>query len=143
VSNLVQQFKEYSEWRKNLVTALEKYRKGLDENALSDAASNQRFQNMLSRLTDDKLSIAFVSEFSRGKSELINAIFFAEYGQRIVPSSAGRTTMCPAALNSPAAHRNPRWQRVDQRFPHAGTCLDRVPVKYRLCRWHDGSLQPG
>lgn len=98
MSNLVQQFKEYSEWRKMLVTALEKYRRGLDDNGLSDAASNQRFQNMLSRLTDDKLSIAFVSEFSRGKSELINAIFFAEYGQRIVPSSAGRTTMCPTEL---------------------------------------------
>ncbi len=98
MSNLVQQFKEYSEWRKSLVVALEHYRRGLDENSLSDAASTQRFQNMLARLTDDKLSIAFVSEFSRGKSELINAIFFADYGQRIVPSSAGRTTMCPTEL---------------------------------------------
>ena len=98
MSNLVQQFKEYSDWRKSLVIALEQYRKGLDENALSDQASNQRFQNMLARLHDDKLSIAFVSEFSRGKSELINAIFFADYGQRIVPSSAGRTTMCPTEL---------------------------------------------
>ena len=98
MSNLVQQFKEYSEWRKDLVTALEQYRKSLEFNGLSDVASNQRFQNMLGRLADDKLSIAFVSEFSRGKSELINAIFFADYGQRIVPSSAGRTTMCPTEL---------------------------------------------
>lgn len=98
MSNLVQQFKEYSEWRKSLVNALEQYKQGLDENGLSDTASNQRFQNMLGRLADDKLSIAFVSEFSRGKSELINAIFFADYGQRIVPSSAGRTTMCPTEL---------------------------------------------
>jgi hypothetical protein len=41
--------------------------------------------------------VAFVAEFSRGKSELINAIF-AEYGQRILPSAAGRTTMCPTEL---------------------------------------------
>jgi hypothetical protein len=27
---------------------------------------------------DDRLSVAFVAEFSRGKSELINAIFFAD-----------------------------------------------------------------
>jgi hypothetical protein len=47
---------------------------------------------------DDRLSVAFVAEFSRGKSELINAIFFADYGQRIVPSSPGRTTMCPTEL---------------------------------------------
>ena len=39
-----------------------------------------------------------MAEFSRGKSELINAIFFAQYGQRVVPSSAGRTTMCPTEL---------------------------------------------
>ena len=44
------------------------------------------------------LSVAFVAEFSRGKSELINAIFFAEYGNRMLPSSAGRTTMCPTEL---------------------------------------------
>jgi hypothetical protein len=43
-------------------------------------------------------SVAFIAEFSRGKSELINAIFFADYGRRILPSSAGRTTMCPTEL---------------------------------------------
>ncbi len=53
---------------------------------------------MLARLRDDTLTIAFVAEFSRGKSELINAIFFADYGQRILPSAAGRTTMCPTEL---------------------------------------------
>lgn len=98
VSNLVQQFKEYSDWRNHLVASLEQYRHALNAASLSDADSNQRIQNMLDRLTDDKLSIAFVSEFSRGKSELINAIFFADYGRRIVPSSAGRTTMCPTEL---------------------------------------------
>ena len=39
-----------------------------------------------------------MAEFSRGKSELINAIFFAGYGTRLLPSSAGRTTMCPTEL---------------------------------------------
>jgi hypothetical protein len=53
---------------------------------------------VLAILRDDKLYIAFVAEFSRGKSELINAIFFAGFGQRVLPSSAGRTTMCPTEL---------------------------------------------
>ncbi len=44
------------------------------------------------------LNVAFVAEFSRGKTELINAVFFADYGQRLLPSSAGRTTMCPTEL---------------------------------------------
>jgi hypothetical protein len=58
----------------------------------------RRVDVALDRLAEDKLVIAFVAEFSRGKSELINAIFFAEYGKRILPSSAGRTTMCPTEL---------------------------------------------
>jgi hypothetical protein len=98
VSNLIQNFQEYSDWRKRVVAALEQYRQWVNGADLSDPASDQSFARALGRLVDDKLSIAFVAEFSRGKSELINAIFFADYGQRILPSSAGRTTMCPTEL---------------------------------------------
>lgn len=98
MSNLVQKFQEYSGWRDNVKDALERYRNCVQELDLSDAASEQRIAHALTRLNEDKLSIAFVAEFSRGKSELINAIFFADYGQRILPTSAGRTTMCPTEL---------------------------------------------
>lgn len=98
MSNLVQKFQEYSDWRKGVVSALEQYRAWIHGSDMADAASDQRIGRLMERLVDDKLSIAFVAEFSRGKSELINAIFFAEYGQRILPSSAGRTTMCPTEL---------------------------------------------
>jgi hypothetical protein len=98
VNNLVQKFQEYSAWRSGVLAALERYRAYLGTSGLADAASDQRFSRLQTRLIDDKLSIAFVAEFSRGKSELINAIFFADYGQRILPSSAGRTTMCPTEL---------------------------------------------
>lgn len=98
MSNLVQKFQEYSGWRNEVKISLERYRDCIDSLDLSDAASEQRFANALTRLNEDKLSIAFVAEFSRGKSELINAIFFADYGQRILPTSAGRTTMCPTEL---------------------------------------------
>ena len=50
------------------------------------------------RLGNEKLVVAFVAEFSRGKSELINAIFFADTGRRILPATPGRTTMCPVEL---------------------------------------------
>jgi ElaB/YqjD/DUF883 family membrane-anchored ribosome-binding protein len=98
VSNLVQKFQEYSNWRDDVKSALTRYRACVNDIDLSDGASEQRFTQMLARLNEDKLSIAFVAEFSRGKSELINAIFFADYGQRILPTSAGRTTMCPTEL---------------------------------------------
>ena len=97
-TNLADQFAHYSEWRKALVDTICDYRSWLNEQELNDAQIDQRISNLLERLREDKLNVAFVAEFSRGKSELINAIFFAGYGQRLLPSSAGRTTMCPTEL---------------------------------------------
>jgi Dynamin family len=97
-NKLAHQFAEYSQWRKALVDSICDYRSWLNEQELNDAQIDQRITNLLERLREDKLNVAFVAEFSRGKSELINAIFFADYGQRLLPSSAGRTTMCPTEL---------------------------------------------
>ncbi len=95
---MARDFEQYSAWRQGVVTALKNYQSWVAAASLTDAATDQRVARTLARLADDKLSVAFVAEFSRGKSELINAIFFADYGQRILPSAAGRTTMCPTEL---------------------------------------------
>ena len=95
---LAEQFSAYSRWRNETTEAVLKLRSWLNLNDVSDAQADQRLQYLIERLRADKLTVAFVAEFSRGKSELINAIFFAEYGGRILPSSAGRTTMCPTEL---------------------------------------------
>ncbi len=97
-SKLANQFAAYTEWRKALVDTISDYRSWLNEQELNDGQIDQRIQHLLDRLREDKLNVAFVAEFSRGKSELINAIFFAGYGTRLLPSSAGRTTMCPTEL---------------------------------------------
>ncbi|MEO1766972.1 dynamin family protein [Thiobacter aerophilum] len=96
--NLVAHFQAYSAWRERLADTVAALRKWLAEQDLTDAQIDLRIQHVLERLKDDKLNVAFVAEFSRGKSELINAIFFADYKQRLLPSSAGRTTMCPTEL---------------------------------------------
>ena len=95
---LTQQFTAYSEWRSQLSGRLETFRNWLSENELSDAQIELRLAQLLEKLREDRLHVAFVAEFSRGKSELINAIFFADYGNRMLPSTAGRTTMCPTEL---------------------------------------------
>ena len=96
--DLVAHFEAYSAWRSRLSDNVGDFRSWLNEQELNDAQTDLRIQHLLDRLRDDKLNVAFVAEFSRGKSELINAIFFADYGQRLLPSSAGRTTMCPTEL---------------------------------------------
>ena len=89
---------EYGAWRAAIAAALDEYRAALSSFDVSDAATTRHVAQAAARVRDDRLSVAFVAEFSRGKSELINAIFFADYGQRILPSAAGRTTMCPTEL---------------------------------------------
>ncbi|MEW9900298.1 dynamin family protein [Chitinivorax sp. PXF-14] len=96
--NLIADFEAYSGWRSAVSQSIGSFQKWLGEQELGDAQIDMRIQHLIDRLREDKLNVAFVAEFSRGKSELINAIFFSAYGQRILPSSAGRTTMCPTEL---------------------------------------------
>ena len=95
---LADNFTAYTQWRAELTTQIERFRRWLSDNDLNDPQTDQRLSNLTARLREDRLTVAFVAEFSRGKSELINSIFFAEYGNRMLPSSAGRTTMCPTEL---------------------------------------------
>ena len=96
--SLANQFAAYTAWRSRLATYIAELQGWLNNNELSDAQTDLRLTQLLERLREDRLNVAFVAEFSRGKSELINAIFFADYGNRMLPSSAGRTTMCPTEL---------------------------------------------
>jgi hypothetical protein len=95
---LAARFEAYSDWRRRLSSGISGLHEWLSQQELADAQVDLKIQHLLERLHQDKLVIAFVAEFSRGKSELINAIFFADFGQRLLPSSAGRTTMCPTEL---------------------------------------------
>ena len=101
--DLAARFEAYSDWRRRLSGRISGLHDWLQQHDLADAQVDLRVQQLLERLHQDKLIVAFVAEFSRGKSELINAIFFADFGQRLLPSSAGRTTMCPTELLYDAA----------------------------------------
>ncbi|MFV1997184.1 MAG: dynamin family protein [Acidiferrobacterales bacterium] len=90
--------REYGEWRQQLHDDVAEFQGWLKQQDLSDVHVDQSLSGVLNTLRDDKLYVAFVAEFSRGKSELINAIFFGALGRRILPSAAGRTTMSPTEL---------------------------------------------
>ncbi len=85
-------------WRTVLGQRLGEASRFLDDHDLVDSATAAQVSALRDRLANDKLVLAFVAEFSRGKSELINAIFFADTGRRVLPATPGRTTMCPVEL---------------------------------------------
>lgn len=95
---LSQQVEAYHNWKKELIRQIGRYRLWLQDNNLFSEDVSRRIRHGLELLIEDELTIAFVGEYSRGKTELINALFFSEYGQRMLPSQAGRTTMCPTEL---------------------------------------------
>lgn len=93
-----EQFERHDAWRRDFARRLHQLSDWLASQDLVDVSVRERLERLESQVRSDKVMVAFVAEFSRGKSELINAIFFASYGRRIIPASAGRTTMCPTEL---------------------------------------------
>lgn len=87
-----------AEWRQSLDQGVERLVGWAARHDLLDAATQGLASTLRQRLVSDKLVLAFVAEFSRGKSELINALFFADTGHRVLPATPGRTTMCPVEL---------------------------------------------
>jgi hypothetical protein len=93
-----EQFHAYDQWRTRLTQTIEEYRAWLERFRLATPENISQIERCLSGLQSDQFTVAFVAEFSRGKTELINSLFFADYGRRLLPSTAGRTTMCPTEL---------------------------------------------
>lgn len=89
---------QFSQWKMDVTKSLSRLRLWLRRNDLYTEEIDKQLFQLQENLKNEYLTIGFVGEFSRGKTELINSLFFAEYGQRILPSEAGRTTMCPTEL---------------------------------------------
>lgn len=89
---------DYKRWRDELIEIINEYQTWVESHGLASGEEDLQLYELIDALRSDKLTIALVAEFSRGKTELINAIFFADQRQRLLPSEAGRTTMCPTEL---------------------------------------------
>jgi Dynamin family len=97
-SSFASSLDELSQWRLVLGQRLDEYSRFLGEHDVADPAAHESLDTLRRRMAGEKLIVAFVAEFSRGKSELINAIFFSDTGRRVLPATPGRTTMCPVEL---------------------------------------------
>ncbi len=112
-----EQFDQHGVWKRAFAQQLKQLAEWMSAHDLMDASIEERLKRLEEQVRSDKVMVAFVAEFSRGKSELINAIFFADYGRRIMPASAGRTTMCPTELSYE---------------PDTVACLRLLPIETRL-----------
>lgn len=104
-----QHVEHHGQWRQSIIGRLEAAQHLMREHELLDPSLVQRMERLLQLLNEDRLVVAVVGEFSRGKSELINALLYCGKAQRVVPASVGRTTMCPVEIahvsNAPSSLR--------------------------------------
>ncbi len=95
---LTSRLADFLSWRSGLNRIIHQARNALLRLEVLDDEAAAGLENLLKRIEADRLTIAFVSEAERGKSELINALFFSERRRRLVPSGPGRATLCVTEL---------------------------------------------
>ena len=97
---LEHQVEQYRSWRDDLIHGIEPYQTWLESSGHVEIQQTLRIYDLAETLRNDRVVLAFVGEYSRGKTELINALFFSNYKRRLLPSDVGRTTMCPTEIFS-------------------------------------------
>jgi hypothetical protein len=140
--DLAARFEAYSDWRRRLSGRISGLHDWLQQHDLADAQVDLRVQQLLERLHQDKLIVAFVAEFSRGKSELINAIFFADFGQRLLQivrqsrrcARPNSSTIAAPAVDPPAADRDAPEGRHGFRIQELRRRVGDVPARPGQCR---------
>ena len=84
MERLSQQVDAYVAWKRELMREITRYRSWLAHNRLGSPAVEAKLDRALKILRTDHITLAFVGEFSRGKTELINCLFFSQFGQRML-----------------------------------------------------------
>ncbi|MEW5771510.1 MAG: dynamin family protein [Pseudomonadota bacterium] len=122
--------------RDRLVKVIGDFRDWMEHYTQSEPELLLRIFDLTENLKRDRLMLAFVAEFSRGKTELINALFFSDFKQRLLPSDVGRTTMCPTEIYYEAGSEPYiRLLPIETRFRDDSiTGLKRQPVEWNTVK---------
>ncbi len=95
---LEERLDDFNGWCEDLRKLLVDYYAWLKKQDLLSPHAEEKLRSAVLALNTNDLTIVVIAESSRGKTHLINAIFFADFGFELLPSSAGRTTMCPVEI---------------------------------------------
>jgi Dynamin family len=85
-------------WRHGLTEQIDRVSSVLRETEFLSADDETGLNDLRTWVQDERVTIVFIAESSRGKSELINAMFFSDLGRRLLPSGLTRTTRCVTEL---------------------------------------------
>jgi Dynamin family len=131
----------YNSWREDLTQSVHAYHDWLEANGQLDVQQSIRFYDLLENLNKGRLLLAFLAEYSRGKSELINALFFSSFKERLLPSDVGRTTMCPTEIfHDPSEEPYLKLLSVETRYRDESISqLKNMPIEWSKLRLNTAS----
>lgn len=98
VKALHRQMTHYNRWKQQLDQRLARFEDWCREQGSLAPSAGKTLERARQLLRGETFTIACVGEFSRGKTELINALLYTGGGRRLLPSQPGRTTMCPTEI---------------------------------------------
>lgn len=96
--SLHRQMTHYNRWKRQLDERLQRFEQWGAAQGLFGQSMDKTLHRARQLLRGESFTIACVGEFSRGKTELINALLYTGGGRRLLPSQPGRTTMCPTEI---------------------------------------------
>jgi hypothetical protein len=96
-SALQQRLVTYQQWKVRVERAVRDLETWLDEHRRATPSARHQVRTALQFLAADRITVALVAESSRGKRELINALFFSDPGGRLLPTTVGPTP-CPTEV---------------------------------------------
>jgi hypothetical protein len=137
IAQFQRQLESLQAWKRKQQRILGELLDWLPEQKLRTNEIEAAIRQALAAIEKEDLTVALIGEFSRGKTELINALFFSNYGRRVLPSDAGRTTMCPTEIfeddeQPPCLWLLPIETRLDDSTLH--------DLRADLGRWHKVEL---
>ncbi|WP_111642095.1 dynamin family protein [Marinimicrobium alkaliphilum] len=143
IKALQHQLSRHNRWKTRLDEQLCAYGRWLREHGLANDNALSPLRQARKLLEGEHFTIACVGEFSRGKTELLNALLFSDSGRRILPSQPGRTTMCPTEICAdPEVPNGLRLLPIETRRTRASLeSFRRIPQKWITLRFDPDNPQ--
>ncbi len=95
---ITERLAELHSWRTGLATQIERVTDFLGTHHFLTPNLEAALNDARTQAASQRVTVAFIAEVARGKSELINALFFSDLGRRLLPSGPGKGTRCVTEL---------------------------------------------
>lgn len=95
---ITERLAELQSWRVGLLTQIDRVTEFLRTHGFLTPNMDAALGDAHAQVARQNVTVAFIAEVARGKSELINGLFFADLGRRLLPSGPGKGTRCVTEL---------------------------------------------